>query len=181
MEGFSVSKCLPVSENKMNIELFVVNYSDFDFSGIILGGDKSIWENSWILFNAHIDDFLILSKSRKSKWKILSDIIDKILFCPAFMCVCGGGGGGGCNSSYSAHVSTTWVLYFRKESNSQSCNYLQKVKSAFSTGNIFWIFNITRKIINFYIAKWKCTFLNRSTALWQFQENKNAFGLLFVL
>ena len=31
MEGYCVSKCLPVPENGMNIELFVVNYSDFDF------------------------------------------------------------------------------------------------------------------------------------------------------
>ena len=32
MEGFCVSKCRPVSENGMNIELFVENYSDFNFS-----------------------------------------------------------------------------------------------------------------------------------------------------
>ena len=32
MVGFCVSKCLPVPENGMNRELFVVNYSDFDFS-----------------------------------------------------------------------------------------------------------------------------------------------------
>ena len=32
MEDFCVSKCLPVPENGMNIELFAVNYSDFDFS-----------------------------------------------------------------------------------------------------------------------------------------------------
>ena len=31
MEGFCVSKCLPVPENGMNIEFFVVNYSDVDF------------------------------------------------------------------------------------------------------------------------------------------------------
>ena len=34
MEGCCVSKCLLVPENGMNIELFVVNYSDFDFSEI---------------------------------------------------------------------------------------------------------------------------------------------------
>ena len=33
MEGFCFSKCLLIPENGMNtIELFVVNYSDFDFS-----------------------------------------------------------------------------------------------------------------------------------------------------
>ena len=32
MEGYCVSKCLPVPENWINIELFVVNYSDFDFN-----------------------------------------------------------------------------------------------------------------------------------------------------
>ena len=31
MERFRVSKCLPVPENGMHIELFAVNYSDFDF------------------------------------------------------------------------------------------------------------------------------------------------------
>ena len=32
MEQFSVSKCLPVPESGINIELFVVNYSDVDLS-----------------------------------------------------------------------------------------------------------------------------------------------------
>ena len=32
MERFSVSKCLPVSESGMNIELFAVNYYDVDLS-----------------------------------------------------------------------------------------------------------------------------------------------------
>ena len=35
MEGFYVSKCLPVPKNGMNIELYVVeylNYCDFDFN-----------------------------------------------------------------------------------------------------------------------------------------------------
>ena len=31
MESFWVSKCLPVPENEMNIDLDVVKYSDFDF------------------------------------------------------------------------------------------------------------------------------------------------------
>ena len=36
MEGFRVSKCLPVLENGLNIEMFVVNYSDVDFSHLSL-------------------------------------------------------------------------------------------------------------------------------------------------
>ena len=32
MEGFCVSKCLPVPENGMNIEYLVVKYSDIDFN-----------------------------------------------------------------------------------------------------------------------------------------------------
>ena len=34
MEGYCVSKCLPVPENGMNIELFVVNYSGIGFTKV---------------------------------------------------------------------------------------------------------------------------------------------------
>ena len=35
MESFCVSKCLPVPENGMNIELFVINHSNVDFSLLV--------------------------------------------------------------------------------------------------------------------------------------------------
>ena len=42
MDGFCVSKCQPVCENGMNIELFAVNYSDFRNLGFGKDKKKSI-------------------------------------------------------------------------------------------------------------------------------------------